>query len=168
MKLAFQEREHSNLVQGEELHNVIIAIQAGTATLVPALTDVEPTDVPPADIPYDAPNLVSRERSIGAADFPMYDARNSITLRIPVLDLKRASYASIADMVLDAWVSPTAVELKIPVAIAKARKMQAEGRTLVTRERTTASIEKHNLDLPAMSSLRRASPWSRTLSFEIV
>ena len=49
----------------------------------------------------------------------MYDARNSITLRIPFPDLKRMSYASIAEMVLDAWASPTAVELKIIVAIAE-------------------------------------------------
>ena len=39
----------------------------------------------------------------------------------------------------DAWMSPTTVELKIPTAIAKARRMQAEGRTLVTRERSTSS-----------------------------
>jgi hypothetical protein len=95
----------------------------------------------------------------------MYDAKNSITLRIPALDLKRMYYASIEVMVLDAWVSPTAVELEIPVAIAKARKMQAEGRTLFTRERTTASMEKNSFYLPAMSSLRRAFPWSRSQSF---
>ena len=108
-------------MQREELQDVIISIQAGTVALVPALTDAEPTDVPPAEIPYDASNLVSRERSTGAADFPMYDARNSITLRIPVPDLKRMSYASIADMVLDAWVSPTAAGLKTPVAISKSQ-----------------------------------------------
>ena len=34
--------------------------------------------------------------------------------------------------------SPTAVELNIPTAIAQARKMQAEGCTLVTRERSTS------------------------------
>ena len=42
------------------------------------------------------------------------------------------------DMVHDAWMLPTAVELKIPTTIAKARKMQAEGRALVTRERSTS------------------------------
>ena len=41
-------------------------------------------------------------------------------------------------MVHDAWMSPTPVELNIPTAIAKARRMQAEGRTLVTRERSTS------------------------------
>ena len=43
-------------------------------------------------------------------------------------------------MVFDAWVSPTAVQLRLLVAIAKARKMRAEGRELVTRERTTESM----------------------------
>ena len=62
---------------------------------------------------------MSRERSTGAIDFPMYDARNSITLRIPVPDFKMMSYTSIDEMVLGAWVSPTAAELKIPVAVAK-------------------------------------------------
>ena len=111
-------------------------------TLVPALTVADTTEVPPAENPYDAPTPASRERPPGSTDFPMSDAKNSITLRIPVPDLKRVSYATIDEMVLDAWVSPTAVELNILVAIAKACKMQAEGRTLVTRERTTASMGK--------------------------
>ena len=80
----FQEREHSNLIQGEELQGVILSIQAGPVTLVPALTDAALAEVPPAEIPYNAPTLVSRERSTGAAGFPTYDARHSITLRIPV------------------------------------------------------------------------------------
>ena len=42
------------------------------------------------------------------------------------------------EMVNDAWMSPTAVELNIPAAIAKSRRMQSEGRTLVTRERTAS------------------------------
>ena len=48
------------------------------------------------------------------------------------------AYVSHEEMVHDAWMSPTAVELTIPTAIAKARKMQAEGRILVTRERSTS------------------------------
>ena len=43
------------------------------------------------------------------------------------------------EIVRDAWKSPTAVELTSIAAIAKARRMQSEGRTLVTRERTAAS-----------------------------
>ena len=42
-------------------------------------------------------------------------------------------------MVHDAWRSPTAVELKSPDAIAKARRLQSKGRTLVSRERAAAS-----------------------------
>ena len=56
MKLIFQEHQHSILVLGEELHDVIIITQAGTVTLVPALTDAEPSDAPPAQVPYDAPD----------------------------------------------------------------------------------------------------------------
>ena len=72
----------------------------------------------------------------------MYDAKNSITLRIPVPDLKRITYAAIEERVSDAWVSPTAVELRLLVAIAKARKMRAEGGVLVTHERATESMER--------------------------
>ena len=43
------------------------------------------------------------------------------------------------EIVHDAWMSPTAVELNNPAAIAKARRMQSEGRTLVTRERAASS-----------------------------
>ena len=49
----------------------------------------------------------------------MYDAQDSIPRRIPVPDLKRMTYASVEEMVADAWVSPTAVQLKLLVAIAK-------------------------------------------------
>ena len=49
------------------------------------------------------------------------------------------AYVSFEDMVHDAWMSPTAVELQIPTAIVTARKMQAEGRILMTREHSTSS-----------------------------
>ena len=48
------------------------------------------------------------------------------------------AYVSFQEMVHDAWMSPTAVELQLPTTIVKARKMQAEGRILVTRERSTS------------------------------
>ena len=57
----------------------------------------------------------------------------------PAPKLRRMAYVSFAEMVHDAWMSPTAVELTISTALAKARRMQAEGRTLVTRERSTSS-----------------------------
>ena len=41
-------------------------------------------------------------------------------------------------MVHDAWMSPTVVELQIPTTSVKARNMQAEGHTLVTREHSTS------------------------------
>ena len=67
------------------------------------------------------------------------DPSNSVTLRIPAPQLRRMAYVSFEEMVHDAWMSPTAVELKIPTAVATARRMQAEGRTLATRERSTSS-----------------------------
>jgi hypothetical protein len=48
------------------------------------------------------------------------------------------AYVSFEEMVHDAWMSPTEVELQIPTAIVNARNMQAEGRSLVTRERSTS------------------------------
>ena len=63
------------------------------------------------EIAYNAPTLVSRERFSETIDFLMYDAKHSITIRIPVPDLKIITDASIEEMVSDAWVSPTAVEL---------------------------------------------------------
>ena len=42
-------------------------------------------------------------------------------------------------MVADAWISPTVVELKLPVAIATIRNKKAAGFQIVTRERTTDS-----------------------------
>ena len=48
------------------------------------------------------------------------------------------AYVSFEENVHDAWMSPTAVELQMPTAIVKGRKMQAEGRILVTRERSTS------------------------------
>ena len=124
------------------LETMTLAIHAGKVTLVPALTYTEPYEVPMDEIEYNAPTLVSRERFAETIDFPMYDGRHSINLRAPLPDLKRMNYASIEEMVSDAWVSPTTVELKLPVAISKSQKMLAEGRSLVTRERTAESMAK--------------------------
>ena len=55
---------------------------------MPALTDVDPVEVPPDEIHYIAPTLVSCERFTEAYDFPMYDPKTCITLRIPVLILE--------------------------------------------------------------------------------
>lgn len=66
----------------------------------------------------------------------MCDPKTCITLRIPVPDLQRMTYATVGEMVRGAWVLPVAVELNIPFAVAKARKMQVEGRSLATCELT--------------------------------
>jgi hypothetical protein len=57
------------------------------------------------------------------------------------------AYAT-AEMVADSWVSPEAVNQKLPVSLANYRGKQATGFQLVTRERTTHS----KFDLPLPSS----------------
>ena len=66
----FQEREHSNLVQGEELQNVIIAIQSGTVTLAPALSDMEFYEAQVDEVDDNALTLVPRERLFRDHWFP--------------------------------------------------------------------------------------------------
>ena len=61
-ELDFQERQRTNLVPKEKLKDVLMSIQAGTVTLVPALTDADPVEVRPEEIHYNAPTLVSRDR----------------------------------------------------------------------------------------------------------
>ena len=117
-----------------------MTIQSGTATFAPALTEVDPIEVPSHEIHYNAPTIVSCKRLTEVYDFPMYDPETCINVRILVPDLRRMTYATIGEVVRDDWISRAAVELNIPVAIAKARRMQSEGRTLVTRERTTGSM----------------------------
>ena len=76
-----------------------------------------------------------RERS----PLPDYDPRTGITLLTPVPDFMQMAYESVDDMMADAWIAPTAVALKLPVAIATIRSKRAEGIPMVTRKRTTHS-----------------------------
>ena len=69
----------------------------------------------------------------------MFDPETGITLLIPVPDFKQMADATGDDLLADAWVSPKAVELKLPVAIANIRRKQATGVQIVTSERTTDS-----------------------------
>ena len=80
------------------------SIQVGTVTLALALTDIEPYEAPMDEVDDNALTLVPRARFSETTGFPVYDAKNSITLRMPVLDLKRITYASIEEMVSVAWV----------------------------------------------------------------
>ena len=83
------------LSQGWTVKIVVLSIQAGTVILVPALTDSYSYETPLDEIAFNAPTPVSRERFSETIDFPMYDAKHSITLRIPVPVLQRFTYASI-------------------------------------------------------------------------
>ena len=86
--------------------------------------------------------IIPRAQFSETIDFPMCDAKNSITVRIQIPDLKKITFVAMEEMVSDAWVSPTAVELRLPIAIAQARKMRAESRAPFMRERATESMER--------------------------
>ena len=120
------------------VETLLLTIQPGTVTLVPVVIEADIDEVPPDEIDYNAPTPVSRERLAEIPDLTMVDTSNSVTLRVPSRQLSKWHMFPFGEMVHDAWMSPTAVELQIPTAIVKARKMQAEGRTLVTRERSTS------------------------------
>ena len=101
-----------------------MSIHVGTVILVPVSTDTEPYEVPMDEIEYNAPILVSRDRFAEAID-SLCMTQNNITLCIPIPDLRRNTYASIEEMVSDAWVSLEPVEIRLIVAIAKSRRMNA-------------------------------------------
>ena len=82
---------------------------------------------------------------------PMFDEVNSITLLTAVPDFRQTSYVSADDMLVDSWISPQAVQLRLPVALATLRSKKAAGSQVVTRERTIDS----KLVLPHPSSYVR-------------
>ena len=84
--------------------------------MFPAAADADFLEVLPDEIYYNAPTPVSRERVAEVPDFPMLGPTNSVTRRIPAPHLSRMAYVYFEELVHDAW---TAVELKIPVALAK-------------------------------------------------
>ena len=98
------------------METVHLTSQSGTVTLVPVVVDVDFLEVVPDEIDYNAPTPVSRERLAEIHDFPMVGTSNSVTLRIPASQLRNMAYVSFEEMVHDAWMSPTAVELKNPTA----------------------------------------------------
>ena len=76
----------------------------------------------------------------------MLDSVNSIMLLIPVLDIRQMVYASADDMV-DSWIYPDAVNMKVPVAPANLRSKKAAGIHMVARKRTIDS--KHVVPHPS-------------------
>ena len=74
----------------------------------------------------------------------MYDSTNSITLLVQLPDFRQMAYVSIDDMVAGAWISPTVVELNLPVAIANIRnKLVAGFRWLRMIVHLTANTGRH-------------------------
>ena len=128
-----------SVLAGEEpgmaVETLLLTIQSGTVTLVPAVVEADIDEVPLDEIDCNAPTLVSRDRMAEIPDLTMVDTSNSVTPRVSSSTAEKMAYVPFEEMVHDAWMSPTAVELQIPTVIVKARKMQAEGRILVMRER---------------------------------
>ena len=74
-EVMLQDRELSRLKLGVVVETVHVTIQSGTVTLVPAITDVDPIEVPPAEINVDAPTCVSHMRISEVCDFPCMTPR---------------------------------------------------------------------------------------------
>ena len=85
----------------------------------------------------------------------MFHPANSITLRIPVLVFRQLAYASMDDMLVDAWISPETVKLRLSVALASVRDKTVAGFQVVTRERATGSKYVAEQHFPAMSAIMR-------------
>ena len=59
---------------------------------------------------------------------------------MPVPDFRQIAYVPIGEMVADAWISPTALSLKLPSTIVALRDKKTAGIPIVTRERVTNNI----------------------------
>ena len=91
-EVRLQDTELSRLNPGAAVGTVHLTIQSGTVSLVLATADAEFIEVPPAEIDYNAPTPVSRERVAEVLHFPMLDPSNSVTPRIPAPHLRGTAY----------------------------------------------------------------------------
>ena len=112
-----------------------------TVTLepVPEEDDVAQFEAMMAEIDAGTVAPVPRERSPKGQGHPKFDSLISVALLIPIPDFRLMAYASMDDMVDDAWMSPEAVKLELPAAFANMRDKRAAGVQVVTRERATVS-----------------------------
>ena len=74
---------------GMAMETLLLTIQSGTVSLVPAVIEADLDEVPPDEIDYNAPTLVSRERVAEIPDITMVDTSNSVTLRGPARQLRK-------------------------------------------------------------------------------
>ena len=78
------------------------------------------------EIDANAPTPVPRARSSREFDLPTRDSQHSITLIISVPDVRRMAYAS--EEMVNSSVSPEAIQLRLPIALAKTkRRKKASG-----------------------------------------
>ena len=79
---------------GMAVETLLLTIQYGTVTIVPAVVEADIEEVPPDEIDYNAPTPVSRERVAEIPDLTMVDTSNSATLRVPDRQLRKMVYVS--------------------------------------------------------------------------
>ena len=84
-----QDAELSRQKSGMAVKTLLLTIQSGTVTLVPAVVDADIAEVPPEGIGYNAPTPVSRERVAAVPDLSMVDPSNSVALRVPARQLRK-------------------------------------------------------------------------------
>ena len=63
---------------GMAVETLLLTIQSGTVTLVPAVVDADIDEVLPDEIDYNAPTLVSRERVAAIPDLSMVDPQTAL------------------------------------------------------------------------------------------
>ena len=74
---------------GMAVEALLLTIQSGTVTLVPAVVETDIDEVPLDESDYNPPTLVSRERVAEVPDLTMVDPSNSVTLRVPARQLRK-------------------------------------------------------------------------------
>ena len=61
---------------GMAVETLLLTVQSGTITLVPAVVEADIDEIPPDEIDYNAPTPVSRERVAEVPDLTMMDPFN--------------------------------------------------------------------------------------------
>ena len=79
---------------GKAVETLLLTRQSGTVSLVLAFIEADIDEVPPDEIDYNAPTLVTRERVAEFPDLTMVDTSNSVTLRVPARQLRKMAYVS--------------------------------------------------------------------------
>ena len=89
-----QDIELSGQNTGIAVETLHLTIHAGTVTLVPAIVEADIAEVPPDEIDYNAPTIVSRERVAEIPDFPMVDTSKQCYSSFPSPSAEKMAYVS--------------------------------------------------------------------------